>query len=509
MNTITKTLKLFSLRIVKALVLIVSLSLSAKLFGIKIERDIWILAYNCILIIDLAIWGPINETFRAKFIFIKEKEGDEVAVRGLNDLLLVTSAVTILVFLLFIFFPEIPSQILAPLYSENELRALKLMLQILAPSLLINQITQLLISVLNAYNIFFVPEYAGFASSIANVLCLYFIAPYVGIYSLAISYYFSLLVLFLLLIYQIKKSKIPVGINFSANKIQGIKPYVLFALPFYVPYMGGQLNALIEKSIGSLIAVGIVSSIDYARKFIDIPLSTLMSVLTTILVPLLSEKFVNNKENEFIQELKNNIQLGLIVLGLLICFIIVGGEEIVNILYGGNGRISKDKVLVIYNLAICYSISSISIYMYTVFGLAHLCMQRGKVYAVWGLIAQIAMIVLNVTNYKTLGIYIFPFTLFTAHIIAGLGMRLSFKVTFKDIDHSLIKYLFMITIWGVIAYGIKYYLDLSDVHNSATSLFVVKNLLLGISLIGCAFIFNIKEKTLLVSAIRSRIVKQG
>jgi putative peptidoglycan lipid II flippase len=57
---------------------ILNLTISAKYFGITQERDAWLLALNSIVVFDMAIWGPINETFRARFLFIKEEEGERM-----------------------------------------------------------------------------------------------------------------------------------------------------------------------------------------------------------------------------------------------------------------------------------------------------------------------------------------------------------------------------------------------------------------------------------------------
>ena len=44
------------------------------------EKDMWVLVTTFLLTVGTAIWGPINETFRAKFVFIKEQEGEAKAI---------------------------------------------------------------------------------------------------------------------------------------------------------------------------------------------------------------------------------------------------------------------------------------------------------------------------------------------------------------------------------------------------------------------------------------------
>ena len=72
------TTYLFTLRVLRTFLSVVTLIFSAKYFGVSIERDIWILASTLLVTVNAAIWGPINETFRTKFIFIQEKEGQNI-----------------------------------------------------------------------------------------------------------------------------------------------------------------------------------------------------------------------------------------------------------------------------------------------------------------------------------------------------------------------------------------------------------------------------------------------
>ena len=66
---------LFVLRLFRMSLSMVSLILSAKFFGVSMERDMWVLVTAFIMTLGSALWGPVNETFRAKFIFISESDG--------------------------------------------------------------------------------------------------------------------------------------------------------------------------------------------------------------------------------------------------------------------------------------------------------------------------------------------------------------------------------------------------------------------------------------------------
>ena len=186
---------LFGLRLLRTGISVITLVLAAKFFGISIGRDVWILVSAFIATVNSAVWGPINETFRTKFIFIREQEGESVALRKASELLLLMIFVTILISILLFIFRYPLMGIVAPSLTAEHSAIFVKMLFLLLPTFVINQMTSIGISVLNAYNYFYIPEIVGFFSGIANLICIIFFAPVIGIYSLVVSQYIIFILL--------------------------------------------------------------------------------------------------------------------------------------------------------------------------------------------------------------------------------------------------------------------------------------------------------------------------
>ena len=153
---------LFVLRMLRTVLSVVTVSLAAKFFGIGIERDIWLLVSAFIITINLAIWGPINETFRTKFVFLREREGEMVALRKTASLLSFVAWGTLGVSALVWIFPEFFMNLIAPSVGEEEKYMFIRMLRFLLPTFLINELTVLGIGLLNAYESFYIPEIVSF-----------------------------------------------------------------------------------------------------------------------------------------------------------------------------------------------------------------------------------------------------------------------------------------------------------------------------------------------------------
>lgn len=428
---------LFTLKLIKILFTIITLSVIAKYFGNGISRDNWLLAYSLFVVIDLALWGPVNETFRAKFVELLSKNNEKSVINGAKSLFSFINYCTLLVALILYLLAPLIGEFLLPNGSESDKLELINMIQLISPSLILNQATLFLTSVLNAYNIFYVPEISGIISVVFNVLFILIFINTLGIYSLFVGHYFSLILLLLLLIYQIHKKKIPILLGDYKFDFKNVKPYLLFALPFFIPYFFGQIGTIVEKYLAGLISVGTISNIDYSRKFLDIPINVITSVITTVYVPVATRLFFSKEIKKLREEFYKFLKFGFLVLLLIVCFIIFFSNELVEFLYN-KGTISDYNLSVINNTIQLYALGAIAIFLYTLIGLSLIATGSSKKYAFYGVLTQISVIGGNIFLYKYLAIYVFPLSLLIFHLIASLLML---SILYKNkiiINYSLI-----------------------------------------------------------------------
>lgn len=420
-------IQLFTIRFFRLLVSVATLSIAARFFGVGMERESWILSLNFVLVLNLALWGPLNETFRAKFIFLKASEGESVAIKRAGSLLVLTLLVLCPVVLLFEIYSLALAKMIAPAYSAEALNQVSILLRYLLWSAIITQSTQLLSSILNTYDSFFIPEICGFVSALINLSLIMILSNYVGIYSFVIANYVSLFLLLFALIYQIRKLKIPLFHDNIILSWAQVKPFIIFSIPFFLPYIIGQCNGLIEKSISNVLGNSAVSIIDYSKKITDIIQTVLSSVLVTIMVPVLSSKFSGGNLKIVADESQKYLQLIYLMLAFFIPILIVCAEPVSDILYN-KGSITQQDLQKIALLIRLYAISLIAIFTYLVFGLILLSINKNKQYAFYGMIAQILMIIINFVAYKKFGIFTFVIALTISHLLtAGI---LFFKLPF-------------------------------------------------------------------------------
>lgn len=355
------------------------------------------------------------------------------------------------------------------------------MLFLLIPTLLINQLISLGISILNTYDVFYVPEFFGIISGIINVVCIYLLAGYCGIYSLIISQYIYSIIYLFVILYFLIRLKIHIYPQF---KIQwnSVKPFIIFSIPFFFPYFITQVNIVLEKSLANSLGEGIVSTLDYARKLTATLQTVLTTVLASVMVPDLSKAFFKDNKNDEEYVLSHHKYFEILILILIIStsFIWGSGNNISKFLYL-KGDIDNTVVLHIASLLKLYGLAFVGIGFYLFWGLTMLSQGNGKSYAILGVIAQVILIILNLTLYKIVHESIFPVSLAVSHFIAAIIMFIQTKnIPKKKITILTIKAFIIILLFSLIIFFESQFMEKWD---CLTTLLVNAATLLGLLVI--------------------------
>lgn len=448
------TLYLFILKLFRMSLSIVTLPLTAKYFGVSFERDAWILTITFFSSIGLAFWGPIDETFRTKFVFLKETEGEKVALSKAISLVGFTIIGTLIISTIIYIFSSDISFYLNPLNNDKKIFLIISLILLMTPTLLINQITSIGVSVLNAYDVFYLPEIAGTIASICNLVFIVFLAPLIGIYSLVISQYISILLLLVIVIYYLKKQNLQVRTFWIINWVD-VKVFLFFALPFFLPYFAGQVNSFAEKWLSNTLGNGKVSTLDYARQFSMILQAIISSVLTTVMVPMLAKSYAKKDLNGFMDIIKHNITTIFVIMCLTVPILIGGSKPLSNFFFG-QGKVTLYQLEEIANLISLYGFSLVGVILYLVFGLILLASNKGKKYAFWGVLAQVIVLFFNIFFIKNFNVYVFPISLGIGHFLTAC--ILSYYVELNDkweVYLQIVKNIFVLLIISSILYLIN------------------------------------------------------
>lgn len=450
-NIKKRTFLIYGIRFFRMLVTLLTLSLVAKYFGVSIERDAWVIILTFFSVLGLAIWGPLNEIFRTNYYILKEQQGEVFAYARSNSLFILVVLVSCFVgSILFIFSHQL-AYFLDATASKEKGDLLAILIQYMIPILLINQLIALGISILNANDEYYIPELMSVVASLISFILILVMTPYWGIYSLVASQYVSIL-LVLSTVFYLLSSKGIRPLLFGRLKWQDVRFFLWVAAPFYLPYVGGQLNQLTESWLASSLGRGSLSTLDYARQLLLALIAVLSGVLTTVMVPGLAKSYAQNDSSSFTKVFKESLSVSFFVLSLAVPLLVGAAPLLGNLLYTNN-KISAADTLLIIDLIRYYGVAFVGITVYLFFGLGLLASQKEKKYALIGLLAQVIVFLINVLLVDDWGLYIFPVSMGVGHL--GVGLIMSYYLSVDNkllIFQNMVKYFLVIACITVVVY---------------------------------------------------------
>lgn len=319
-------------RFLKMFLGLVVLYLSVKYFGTSYERDSWVLSIALYGIIICFLYSPINETFRTKYIFLREKEGEGFAMKSVNSLMNFFNLTYVVIALLLFSTSEFVTQVLAPGFDLSKRGYLATMIFTLIPYFIFLQQSNVLIALLNTYESYFYPELVSLLSSVINIISIIFLSPYIGIYSLVVATTLNGLILVSVLSCMLRR-KVPSFRLVSSESLSLSKSFVIFSLPMYLSAFCVQLYFFVEKSTCTNYGEGAVSVFDYARQITNLPHVVFSSIVPIVMTPLLSKCFINGDLDGFSDEMRKFMRLMLYFTLFVVLLFLVDGQQISYLLF--------------------------------------------------------------------------------------------------------------------------------------------------------------------------------
>lgn len=491
------SLGLGGLKFVRALLTVYSVVLSAKYFGASLERDSWIIAGTAVTVLTQIMFGPINEIFRTKFIHVRAEEGEEKALLSTSSLIFAIIGICLIIIALIEVFPGLMSSFFAPGFNSSEQKILSQMIRWLMPTLLLNEITLIWIAVLNAYHSYFIPDIYSLIAIVINLVCIIALVPFIGIYSLIVANYIGTSVLAVVLISALIRHEKKI-LFWSFPSWSLIRPFIVTSFPFYIAFLAGNVQLALERMLSTYLGVGNVSVLDYARKFIDMPTSVVVGIISTVLAPTLAEHFIRNKQGEFHRETIKFIRMLVLVLIPFVVLFSVCSREMVELLLA-HGSFKREFIGVTAESLAIFCFGAVGYIMYAVGAQALIAQKKAALYAIVGSVATTVSIALNLSLFKLAGLLIFPFSWGLTLFLSGLYMIFQQKHNRLDIFKEICKMLGMLILIIAISYAVRIFsvhILYETVKNLKTHdlLVVLTTVLIGNSLyIWIMYIFNIEE----------------
>lgn len=431
------TFGLSFIQLFKAFLSFFTVIVSSAYFGTSLGRDVWLLSLTIVAILGTVVFGPVFEIFRAKFVMLREGESEDKALRATGSLFSYMFLISSLIVIFAEIVPFLLGKTFAPAYTNEQQAKLMIMIRLIAPTLLFSITVSILSGLLNVYNVYYVPEIMNIFSSVLNVIIILVFAPSIGIYSLVLSGYLSNIILVVVLIVLTKKYQIPLFQNLNL-KFKYVLEFFWFALPFYFNYIIAQVLLAAERIISTLLGIGSVSVLDYARKFISIPISVIQGTINTILTPTLARIFVKEGEKGFVMEINKFMDMMLLMSLPIMTIFIICPNEIVRI-FLLRGAFDEKFLEPTAQALFWFGFGILAIIFYSTNAQALVARGKPAISAIISGSLGFFVLVINLLFFKKYGIQVLAFSWSFGHLVAGSIMY--FVVSYREFKFLIAEFL--------------------------------------------------------------------
>lgn len=479
------------MRFAKLGLVLASLMLYGRIFGIGVQMDAWVVASGVVAAAGMFVWGPVNEIVRSRFLQHAARDGFQTATEHATRLLRLTAlGSVILAGLMWLAGPLVLPWLYAGETIESELLVSR-MFALMLPSLVLGQTLALGSAYLNCCEVIYTPEWIGIGAALVSLLSVYILSPYVGIFALVAAHYTGLVLSVVCVLALLLRRRF---FNASWRPFAGpmVRDYLAFSAPLYFSYSAGQANGLFERALASSIGVGMVSSVNYASQFKSTLQAVLSSVLFSLAVPKLSKAAMSGGWKEFADAWQGVQRV--VAMFLLVVLPPFWGcaDLIVEVLFGA-ARIRADKLGLVAELIRWYLAALIPVGLYLVHGSALLAQQKGRSYAVWGVVAQAMSAGCCLLFVHILGPQVFPFSLMLSHGVAAIGMARAAGPS-RALWLELLRWSVALVVASVALHGIAAWIS-SRTEIAAFALALVGGVY-GVALLGAFAIYRFQRRLL-------------
>lgn len=312
-NTLAKSAAMISIftLISKFLGFLREVSIATR-FGSGIETDTYFVAMTATVIIVGTLGSAVNTTLIPIFSEIEEKYGRRGKLRYLNNVINLVILATLVIIVGGFFASPLIIRVLAKGFKGDQFDLAVKLNRIGLPIVMMLGLTHVLGGLLNSSKIFGPPAIAGIPYNIAFLVYLGFFAKKGNIEILMLV---TVIGSFLQLLTHIPATR-RMGYRFRPS-IDLRDPFLRKAIVLTGPVLLGsavqQINVVIDKTLGSELAPGSVSALNYASKINEMVIAVFIMAITTVVFPMLSDAFAREDRGQVKRILSQGINIILLI----------------------------------------------------------------------------------------------------------------------------------------------------------------------------------------------------
>lgn len=480
-------------------------------FGSGMQTDTYLLALSAISLFAGLLNKTINTTLIPILSEVEKKEGEEGKLLHTNNFLNLIILTAIALTIIGTVFSSSIVKVIAPGFdTENQFNLAVLLIRIGMPSLIFNSIQGVLIGYLQTEGRFKEGAAIGIPMNFAFIFFLLFLSSNFGIVGLMVTSTLASILQVLFVIIGVRKTNYRYKFYVNVHD-EYIKKILVLIPPILISVGISDLNAIVDKSMGSTLVNGSISALNYAEKLGAMVRGIFISAITTVMYPEFAKAAHKEDKTELKESIILSINLTLLITVPATIGMMVLAKPIVILAFE---RGAFDHVATMMTTsALVYTAmrmtsSSIQLLLHNVF----YSLQDTKVPLYVGIFAVITNIASNALligpmkhDGLALGTTISSF-LSTILLIYLLRKRLG-SVGFMDSVKVGLKTLFASIVMGLVVVVLyRYLLLLLGAQKIMQAISLVVSVTVGIVLyVGIVYLLKVKELHWFMSALKGRM----
>lgn len=425
----------------------------AYFYGASNVSDAYLISLTIPTVIFAFIGVGLKTTYIPIFSKIESEQGDEEANKFTNNMVSLLIVISTFIALPVLIFTEPIVKLFASGFEGETLALASTLTQISILSIYITGIIYVFEAYLQMKKNFLIP---AIISLPFNIIIILSIVISVGFDNriLAVGKVVAVLAQLLFLIPYLLKNGYKHRFRLNL-KDDNLRKTLVLAIPVILGTSVNQINKLVDRTIASQVAIGGISSLNYASRLNGFVLNVFVLSLTTVIYPSFSKMAVSNN----IKGLKRTLAEAINIISLLIIPATIGtmifSEAIVTILFG-RGAFDASATALTSSALFFYSIGLMGFGLRELLSRALYSLQDTKNPMINGAIGMVLNIILNIILSRYLGIGGLALATSIAAIFTTGLMFITLRKKIgpfgmKQISISFLKILFASLIMGLLA----------------------------------------------------------
>jgi len=290
--------------------------LTASLFGAGWIMDSYNLSLTIVSSLKLFFAEQLSVPINPIFFQRKNRDGEKAAFDSMRVITTFTTALSVIVSVLLLFFADVVIGWLTPGFDEQSRTLSILLLRCLAvggAGVILHRYLSSLHTCFLRYN---AVAFAPLTLNVIIILAMVFFGARVGIISLAAGTALGYLVYIIVLIIWLPRRSelLKPSIDF---KDPGFRQFLWMLLPLYLAVSVEQAQLFIDRGLASHLPEGSLSAQGYALRLVRMFMDFMVAILVNVLFPVFSSLAQGTKRSEFSKQFSLTFQGILLILCLV------------------------------------------------------------------------------------------------------------------------------------------------------------------------------------------------